>query len=195
MKSGNETFTNNTVIKGKVNVTNSATGEISGNDFGTERFKVYNGATAKISNNKIDNLVFNDNTAPKADFTGNTLSDAAEDALERVGAENKPAPTPTPNPPAPQQPSAIDKFEKQVDNDTDLYINSVSMGGGTVKFTLSGNGATVLADGAVVYPDANGAYTVASNAKVTITYASFSVEVPKTGDMPFWAAIAAFFGF
>lgn len=82
---GNTTFTDNTVITGKVNVTNSATGVISGNDFGTERFKVYNGATATISNNTINNLVFNEpSAAANATITGNILSAEAQDALDAV---------------------------------------------------------------------------------------------------------------
>lgn len=71
-------FTNNTVVKGRVNLANSAKGEVSGNDFGTERFKVYNGATATIENNTINNLVFNDDTAVGSSFANNTFSDEAE---------------------------------------------------------------------------------------------------------------------
>lgn len=82
----NEQFTNNTITKGRVNLANSAASTVSGNDFGTERFKVYNGATATISNNKINNLVFNETTAPAAStFTAdNTLSAEAQAAIEAL---------------------------------------------------------------------------------------------------------------
>ena len=82
----NEQFTNNTVVKGRVNLANSAASTVSGNDFGTERFKVYNDATATISNNKINNLVFNATDAPAAStFTAdNTLSTEAQAAIEAL---------------------------------------------------------------------------------------------------------------
>jgi len=85
---GNTTFKDNTVVSGKVNVTNSATGEISGNDFGTERFKVYNGATATIENNTINNLVFNDESKVNSSFKDNVLSAEAEAAMANAGAVN-----------------------------------------------------------------------------------------------------------
>ncbi|MBR3870663.1 MAG: hypothetical protein IKJ17_04090 [Clostridia bacterium] len=85
---GNTTFKDNTVVSGKVNVTNSATGEISGNDFGTERFKVYNGATATIENNTINNLVFNDASKVNSLFKDNVLSADAETAMANAGAVN-----------------------------------------------------------------------------------------------------------
>lgn len=71
-------FTTNTVVKGRVNLANSAKGEVSGNDFGTDRFKVYNGATATITGNTINNLVFNDASAVGSCFANNTFSDEAE---------------------------------------------------------------------------------------------------------------------
>ncbi len=82
----NEQFTNNTVVKGRVNLANSAASTVTGNDFGTERFKVYNDATATISDNKINNLVFNETTAPAAStFTAdNTLSAEAQAAIEAL---------------------------------------------------------------------------------------------------------------
>jgi len=82
----NEQFTDNTVVKGRVNLANSAASTVSGNDFGTERFKVYNDATATISNNKINNLVFNATDAPAAStFTAdNTLSTEAQAAIEAL---------------------------------------------------------------------------------------------------------------
>ena len=82
----NEQFTNNTVVTGRVNLANSAASTVSGNDFGTERFKVYNDATATISNNKINNLVFNATDVPAAStFTAdNTLSAQAQAALDAL---------------------------------------------------------------------------------------------------------------
>ena len=83
----NEQFTNNTITKGRVNLANSAASTVSGNDFGTERFKVYNGATATISNNKINNLVFNETDVPtESTFTDNTLSPEAQAAIDALPA-------------------------------------------------------------------------------------------------------------
>ena len=87
---GNTAFTDNTVVTGKVNVTNSATGVISGNNFGNERFKVYNGATASISKNTINNLVFNDESKVNSTFDENILSADAEKVLKAAGVISEP---------------------------------------------------------------------------------------------------------
>ena len=79
------TFSNNTVKTGRVNVV-SGSPVVTGNNFGTERFKVYNAATATITDNTINNLVFNDATVTQATFENNTLSDAAQAALDAVSA-------------------------------------------------------------------------------------------------------------
>ena len=82
-----EQFTNNTITKGRVNLANSAASTVSGNDFGTERFKVYNGATATISDNEINNLVFNETDVPtESTFTNNTLSPEAQAAIDALPA-------------------------------------------------------------------------------------------------------------
>ena len=87
---GDVTFTDNTVISGRtVNVV-SGSPVVSGNDFGEVRFKVYNTATAEIENNTIVNLVFNDESEVQSTFTANTLSEAAEAALEAVSVDNTP---------------------------------------------------------------------------------------------------------
>jgi len=78
---GNTTFTNNTVVNGKVNVV-SGSPVVTGNDFGNERFKVYNVSTATIKDNKIDNLVFNDDSEVKSTFGENTLSAEAQAVLD-----------------------------------------------------------------------------------------------------------------
>lgn len=81
---GDTKFTNNTVISGRtVNVV-SGSPMVSGNNFNDVRLKVYNEATAAISGNTINNLVFNDETAPAATFTNNTLSAEAQAALDAV---------------------------------------------------------------------------------------------------------------
>ena len=81
---GTEQFTNNTVISGRtVNVV-SGSPVVTGNNFGDVRLKVYNEATATISNNTINNLVFNDETVAGSVFADNTLSESAEAALEAV---------------------------------------------------------------------------------------------------------------
>lgn len=84
---GTERFTNNTVVSGRtVNVV-SGSPVITGNDFGDVRLKVYNEAAATITNNTINNLVFNDESATKTVFGGNTLSEAAAAALAAVEHE------------------------------------------------------------------------------------------------------------
>lgn len=84
---GTEQFTNNTVVSGRtVNVV-SGSPVITGNDFGDVRLKVYNEAAATITNNTINNLVFNDESATKTVFGGNTLSEAAAAALAAVEHE------------------------------------------------------------------------------------------------------------
>ena len=81
---GAEQFTNNTVVSGRtVNVV-SGSPVVSGNNFGDVRVKVYNTATATISNNTINNLVFNDETVAGSTFADNTLSESAQTALEAV---------------------------------------------------------------------------------------------------------------
>lgn len=81
---GKVTFTNNKIISGKVNVVNGSP-VVTGNDFKNERLKVYNGATATISDNTINNLVFDDDTKTESDFSGgNTLSESAQASLNAV---------------------------------------------------------------------------------------------------------------
>ena len=81
---GAEQFTNNTVVSGRtVNVV-SGSPVVSGNNFGDVRVKVYNAATATISNNTINNLVFGDETVAGSTFADNTLSESAQTALEAV---------------------------------------------------------------------------------------------------------------
>ncbi|MBP3444118.1 MAG: hypothetical protein J6J70_05280, partial [Methanocorpusculaceae archaeon] len=83
---GNEEFTNNIIKSGRTVNVASGSPIVSGNDFNNVRFKVYNGATATISGNTINNLVFeNANAEVKSTFTDNTLSDAAKTALESAG--------------------------------------------------------------------------------------------------------------
>ena len=83
----NEQFTNNIITKGRVNLANSAASTVSGNDFGTERFKVYNAATATISDNIINNLVFNETDVPtESTFTDNILSTEAQAAIDALPA-------------------------------------------------------------------------------------------------------------
>lgn len=78
---GGTTFTDNTVVTGKVNVVNGSP-VVTGNNFGDERFKVYNGATATIENNTINVLAFNDESKVNSVFSDNTLSVEAQAVLE-----------------------------------------------------------------------------------------------------------------
>ncbi len=81
---GTEQFTNNTVVSGRtVNVV-SGSPVVSGNDFGDVRLKVYNSATATITENTINNLVFNDETTTYTIFENNILSESAKAALDAV---------------------------------------------------------------------------------------------------------------
>jgi len=81
---GNTKFIGNTVISGRtVNVV-SGSPVVSGNVFTGVRFKVYNAAEATISNNTINNLEFNDESVVYSTFTANTLSDAAQAALDAM---------------------------------------------------------------------------------------------------------------
>ncbi len=82
---GNTTFTDNTVVTGKVNVV-SGSPVVTGNNFGEERFKVYNAATATIEDNEINNLVFNDDSEVKSTFGENTLSEEAQAVLDAATA-------------------------------------------------------------------------------------------------------------
>ena len=87
---GDVEFTNNTIVSGRtVNVV-SGSPVVTGNDFNDVRFKVYNDATATISNNTINDLAFNDGSPVQSTFADdNTLSESAQTALEAV----TPAPT------------------------------------------------------------------------------------------------------
>lgn len=81
---GTEQFIGNTVVSGRtVNVV-SGSPVVTGNNFGDVRLKVYNDATATIEENTINNLVFNDETAPGSAFNNNTLSEEAQAALDAV---------------------------------------------------------------------------------------------------------------
>ena len=84
---GDVEFTDNTVVSGRtVNVV-SGSPVVSGNNFNNVRFKVYNAATATISENTINNLVFNDTNVPtESTFTDNTLSAEAQAAIDALPA-------------------------------------------------------------------------------------------------------------
>lgn len=86
---GDVTFTGNTIVSGRtVNVV-SGSPVVTGNDFNDVRLKVYEAATATISENEINNLVFENETVPtQSTFTGNTLSEGAQDALDKVTASS-----------------------------------------------------------------------------------------------------------
>ena len=78
---GDVKFTDNIINSGRtVNVV-SGSPVVTGNDFNDVRFKVYGAATATISNNTINNLEFDDTTYAST-FTNNTLSSAAQAALD-----------------------------------------------------------------------------------------------------------------
>ncbi len=87
---GNTVFTGNTINSGRtVNVV-CGSPIVTGNDFGNVRFKVYNDATAKIENNKINFLEFKDNSEVKSAFGENTLSEDATQVLKDAGVIEEP---------------------------------------------------------------------------------------------------------
>lgn len=78
---GDVKFTNNIVNSGRtVNVV-SGSPVVTGNNFNDVRLKVYEAATATISENTINNLEFQ-TTKYKSTFTNNTLSAAAQAVLD-----------------------------------------------------------------------------------------------------------------
>ena len=84
----NEQFTDNTIVSGRtVNIAQTSSATVRGNDFGNVRFKVYNEATATIENNTINNLVFDNETPTQSTFTANMLSADAQAALDAVTAK------------------------------------------------------------------------------------------------------------
>ena len=84
---GDVEFTDNIINSGRtVNVV-SGSPVVTGNDFNDVRFKVYGAATATISNNIINNLEFDGSTYAST-FTNNTLSSAAQAALNSATKVN-----------------------------------------------------------------------------------------------------------
>ena len=84
---GDVKFTNNIINSGRtVNVV-SGSPVVTGNDFNDVRLKVYGAATATISNNIINNLEFDGNPYAST-FFGNTLSAAAQTALNNATKAN-----------------------------------------------------------------------------------------------------------
>ena len=84
---GATTFTDNTIVNGKVNVV-SGSPTVTGNIFGDKAtLEIYSGdATATISGNTITNLVFEEGvTEVKSTFTDNILSDEAKKLLSSFG--------------------------------------------------------------------------------------------------------------
>jgi len=80
---GDVKFTNNTINSGRtVNVV-SGSPEVTGNDFNDVRLKVYSAATATISGNTINNLVFSEDFS-NSTFAGNNLSAAAQAAFDAL---------------------------------------------------------------------------------------------------------------
>ncbi len=78
---GDVKFTNNIINSGRtVNIV-SGSPVVDGNNFNNVLLKVYEAATATVSNNTINNLGFATNKH-NSTFTDNTLSDAAQAALD-----------------------------------------------------------------------------------------------------------------
>ena len=196
---GETDFTNNTITKGKVTLAGSASGEISGNDFGDQRLKVYTASTATISNNKINTLAFEDNaTEINATFADNTLSEAAEDALAGVGATNTVTPPTTSPKPASTGSGISVKYNggNSFSTSNSAVPTGVEIDGVAVPFSGTGSNFTV----GCVDPGAKWVTVRWNSTSVTTNFTpdalvECSVSIPKTGDMPVWAAVLALFGF
>jgi len=198
--SGKATFTGNTFTKGGgINVAGNASGEISGNNFGNQLFRVYREATADISNNTINKLVIRDGQgAPQATFTDNTLSEAAEDALEAVGATNNvTAPAPSAKPASTGNGISV-KYNggNSFSTSNSAVPTGVEIDGVAVPFSGTGSNFTV----GCVDPGAKWVTVRWNSTSVTTNFTpdglvECSVSIPKTGDMPVWAAVLALFGF
>ena len=192
---GDVKFTNNIIKSGRtVNVV-SGSPVVTGNDFNDVRLKVYSAATASVSDNTINNLEFDGNTTDTT-FTDNTLSPAAQTALADVGATNKVTA------PAPKPASSGSGISVKYNGGNSFSTSKSDVPTGVeidgVPVAFSGNGSSFTVSG------------IPANAKwVTVRWNSTSVttnftpsgayvaevNIPKTGDMPIWAAVAAFFGF
>ncbi len=195
---GNVNFTNNTVNSGRtVNVV-SGSPVVTGNNFNDVRLKVYNDAAATISNNKIDNLVFDDeDAATNATFTDNTLSEAAEDALAGVGATNEITPPAATPKPVRDSIKVTYNGGNSFSTSKSAVPTSVEIDGVEVPFTGNGKNFTV----GCIDPNAEWVTVRWNSTSVTVNFkpdasvVCAEVAIPKTGDMPVWAAVAAFFGF
>ena len=192
---GDVKFTNNIIKSGRtVNVV-SGSPVVTGNDFNDVRLKVYSAATASVSDNTINNLEFEGDTTDTI-FTDNTLSGDAETALADVGATNKVTA------PAPKPASSGSGISVKYNGGNSFSTSKSDVPTGVeidgVPVAFSGNGSSFTVSG------------IPANAKwVTVRWNSTSVttnftpsgayvaevNIPKTGDMPIWAAVAAFFGF
>ena len=193
---GDVKFTNNTINSGRtVNVV-SGFPVVTGNNFNDVRLKVYNDAEATISNNEINNLVFDDDTKPAATFTDNTLSPAAQTALADVGATNKvtaPAPKPT---------SSGSGISVKYNGGNSFSTSKSDVPTGVeidgVPVAFSGNGSSFTVSG--IPADAKWVTVRWNSTSVTTNFTPSGayvaeVNIPKTGDMPLWAAVLALFGF
>ena len=123
-----------------------------------------------------------------------------EDANKIIASQNAPAPKPTVKPTEKPASSGI-KVEYEGGNSfstsKSAVPTSVEIDGVPVSFIGDGKYFTV----GCIDPDAQwvtvrwNSTSVTTNFTPDVTVACPSLGIPKTGDMPVWAAIAAFFGF
>ena len=192
---GATTFTDNTVTSGKVNLANSASGTISGNNFGDNRFKVYNDATATITDNVINNLVFDNEEAVKSAFGDNTLSDEAQAALNSVDyvvlPSTQPA-TPSSSSGGHSEPGAYYNYPRTV-SDGGLVEFGTSKVVKSVTLPAGSNGAVVLhIDSTAYWPlatDSEFTFDISvENLGVGTSYISFKIDESKLSALDITAA-------
>ena len=192
---GDVTFTDNTIVSGRtVNVV-SGSPTVTGNDFGEVRFKVYNDATATITDNVINNLVFDNEEAVKSAFGDNTLSDEAQAALNSVDyvvlPSTQPA-TPSSSSGGHSEPGAYYNYPRTV-SDGGLVEFGTSKVVKSVTLPAGSNGAVVLhIDSTAYWPlatDSEFTFDISvENLGVGTSYISFKIDESKLSALDITAA-------
>jgi len=177
MLRGDVEYTDNNVESGKVNVVSGAP-VVTGNDFNDVRFKVYNDADATIKNNKINNLVFNDETKVESTFENNTLSAAAAETLKGMDVENviTPAPSTGGGSSKPKYTATVDKDD--IENGSVKLSSTRVKAGSTVTITVTPDEGYELDELKVLDKDGNEVeLTDKGNGKFTFKMPKGGVEV------------------
>ena len=198
----NEQFTGNTLTDActsGVTVSSSAASTVTGNTFEKgSRLKLYPtsaGSTAAptISGNTIGGSVEVEGNEAY-DITGNTITDTA-DIPDNVTSD--PVATPAPKPASTGSGISV-KYNggNSFSTSKSDVPTGVEIDGVAVPFSGTGSNFTV----GCVDPGAKWVTVRWNSTSVTTNFTpdalvECSVSIPKTGDMPFWAAVLALFGF